>query len=569
MRPAAVPLLVFALLAAPVRGAEPGPGPVVQRFALVAGASNGGPGRAALRYATTDAREVARVLGQLGGVDGGDLVLLEDPDAGDLKKAIAKLGRRVADARSKGRRPELFVYYSGHSDEDGLLLDESRLSYPQLREALDDVPAEVRIAILDSCASGAFTRSKGGQARPAFEIDAANRVRGHAFLTSSAADEASQESDRLRASFFTHALLTGLRGAADSSGDGVVTLQEAYQFAFRETLARTEATKSGPQHATYDIALVGSGDVVMTDLRRAGAMLVLPEPLSGKVFVRDDQGHLVAELLKVPGARLDLAVEPGIYKVRVAREGRLQEASVTLIPGQRTPLPEGKLETVALETTLARGPAPDGDGPNVPMALPQPTPGAPTGRNVIVLSLGGAYLPGDRGTVAGSEIRAPDGTTIMLEMGYQRWLTDRFALEVGFLARGLEGSEKNEAGGANPVSTSSGSILSGVTLGAKYAYPIWPRRGLFLGVTGAAGAYAGINSSTTMEGDTVVNDSGTIQWVPGARLRLSLDYFVTRRFLLGVGVGYSQIGRFQKFVGARRDYSGPEAVLTFGFGWGR
>src|SRR5512142_849070 len=140
MRPAAALLLALALRSAPALAAQPET--VVERFALVAGATSGGPGRAPLRYAATDAREVARVLGQLGGVDRDDLVVLEDPDASDLHKAIGKLSKRVADARARGRRPELFVYYSGHSDEEGLLLDETRLSYAQLREELDGVPAE-------------------------------------------------------------------------------------------------------------------------------------------------------------------------------------------------------------------------------------------------------------------------------------------------------------------------------------------------------------------------------------------------------------------------------------------
>jgi len=557
MRPAAALLLVLALRSAPALAAPPEP--AVERFALIAGASSGGKARAPLRYATTDAREVAQVLGQLGGVEGDDLVLLEDPDAGDLHKAIGKLSKRVAEARARGKRPELFVYYSGHSDEAGLLLDETRVSYPELRGALDGVPAEVRVAILDSCASGAFTRAKGGQARPAFGIDAANRVRGHAFLTSSAADEASQESDRLRASFFTHALLTGLRGAADASGDGVVTLQEAYQFAFRETLARTEATRSGPQHATYDIALVGSGDVIMTDLRRAGAILELPDALSGKVFIRDEQGHLVVELLKVPGARLDLAVEPGSYKVRVARDGRLRETGLLLVPGQRVALPEGKLETVALETTVARGSV-DGDGPDTPMALPAPTAGAPSGRNVIVLSGGGIYLARDPGAE-----RSADGTGILIEPGYQRWLTDRVALQLSFPMRGMEGTASSSEG----QESSSGSFVFGTMFGAQYSYPIAPRRGLFLGVGAAVGALAGVNFESVEQSGKEDSDKGDWQWAPAARLRVSLDYFVTRRFLVGVGLGYSQIGKFRRSVGGRRDYSGPEAAMTFGFGWGR
>jgi hypothetical protein len=50
-------------------------------------------------------------------------------------------------------------------------------------------------------------------------------MRGHAFLTSSAASEVAQESDRIRASYFTYYLVSGLRGAADVTGEGKVTLR--------------------------------------------------------------------------------------------------------------------------------------------------------------------------------------------------------------------------------------------------------------------------------------------------------------------------------------------------------
>ncbi|MGD8538948.1 MAG: hypothetical protein PVI66_09540 [Candidatus Aminicenantes bacterium] len=49
--------------------------------------------------------------------------------------------------------------------------------------------------------------------------------------------------------------------------DGRVTLNEAYHFAFNETLAQTEKSLSGPQHPYYNIQMAGTGDVVMTDIR--------------------------------------------------------------------------------------------------------------------------------------------------------------------------------------------------------------------------------------------------------------------------------------------------------------
>ncbi len=359
----------------------------LRRFAVIAGASLGGPGRTPLRYATTDARDVSRVLRRLGGVALGDLVLLEEPDADQIRSSITSVAAEADRARRAGRRVELFLYYSGHSDEEGLLLASSRLPYAELRRELAAVPADVRVAILDSCASGAFTRAKGGVHRPPFLVDESSRVQGHAFLTSSAAGEAAQESDRLRASFFTHALVTGLRGAADASGDGLVTLNEAYQFAFRETLAGTEATQGGPQHATYDIGLVGSGDVVMTDLRRADALLVLPETLDGRVFVRNSAGQLVAELRKARGARVDLAVEEGRYDVRVAREQRVLAGTLDVRASERVVLDDTRLSDVPLEASASRGQSPSAGplgGAEPPSRFASPSP--PVARNAPFLA---------------------------------------------------------------------------------------------------------------------------------------------------------------------------------------
>src|SRR4029079_8482445 len=128
--------------------------------------------------------------------------------------------------------------------------------------------------------------------------DESSDMRGHAFLTSSAETEAAQESDRIRASYFTHYLISGFRGAADLSGAGKVTLNEAYQFAFNETLGRTVDTRGGAQHPSYDINLTGTAAVVMTDARKQPATLVLGEDLDGRFFIRNAAQELVVELYK-------------------------------------------------------------------------------------------------------------------------------------------------------------------------------------------------------------------------------------------------------------------------------
>jgi hypothetical protein len=312
-----------------------------QRFALVVGANDGGIGRVTLRYAVTDAQAMEDVLLELGGVAPGASVLLEDPDRSAMDQGMAQVGDLVARAHDNGDRAEVIVYYSGHSDAQGLRLSENHYLYSELRESLDDLDAEVRILILDSCSSGAIVRTKGGTHTAPFLVDDSVKVEGYAYLTSASADEAAQEADSIQGSFFTQALVTGLRGAADNSADGRVTLNEVYQFSYDQTLSRTEGSMVGPQHASFDIQLVGSGDLVMTELSTAGAELVLGQALGGRIYVRDSKGALVVELDKPAGRPLSLGLTPGEYRVLwVDEKGDLARADLTLaagVPGGLSP----------------------------------------------------------------------------------------------------------------------------------------------------------------------------------------------------------------------------------------
>ncbi|MDP1827829.1 MAG: caspase family protein [Archangium sp.] len=331
----------------------------LRRFALVAGANDGGSSRVTLRYANSDARAMSKVLTQLGGVDPRDVLVVEDPSPAQLLQALEGLQARLVEAERGPSRVEVFFYYSGHSDEEGLLLKGERLSYTELRSKLDALPAQVRIAVLDSCASGALNLLKGGAPRPSFLVDASSSLSGHAFLTSSSADEAAQESERLKASIFTHFFLSGLRGAADSSHDGRVTLAEAYQYAFAETLTRTTSTSAGPQRPGWDIQLVGTGDLVLTDLRASDAKLVLEAQLGGRVHVLGANGGLVVEVAKAAGKPVELGLEAGDYRVVVDDgAGHVGEAKLTLGPQGAQVLTRALLTSTTIEATVRRGDEP-------------------------------------------------------------------------------------------------------------------------------------------------------------------------------------------------------------------
>ena len=343
------------------------PEPTVRRFALLVGANDGGSEREVLRFAATDAELIGKALTELGGVDSDDRVVLLDPSVAALEQGFAAIEAKIGRARQAGARIQFFFYYSGHSDETGLLLGGVHVDYKRLRGLIDKISADVRIGVLDSCSSGAFTRFKGGKKQAPFLVGSAAQVQGHAYLTSSSADEAAQESDRIGGSFFTHFLVTGLRGAADFDGDRQVTLDEAYRFAFDETLARTETTVGGPQHAAYDIQLAGTGELVMTDLRKTSAKLEVAGDVAGRLYVRDRRGKLAAELFKPKQAgTITLALEPGKYTVTIDDGRNLHRAEVEVRSNKTAVLEFEALEGVPIEGTRLRG-EPVVDRPRPPL----------------------------------------------------------------------------------------------------------------------------------------------------------------------------------------------------------
>ena len=326
-----------------------------RRVGIFIGSNNGGRDRTMLRYAVSDARTVSRVFAEMGGVRGADNVLLVEPDIQELGRVIDQAQELVQNAKQTAKRTELVFYYSGHSDEIGLLLGPERYSYQALRARINQIPSDMRIVILDSCASGAFTRTKGGTKTQPFLIDTSVSVEGYAFLTSSSATESSQESDRIEGSYFTHNLVAGLRGAADTVGDGQVTLNEVYRFAYAETLAVTETSLYGAQHPSYDMQVSGSGDVVLTNVRENSASLLIEAALSGRLSIRDGEEHLIAEITKIAGKPIELGLETGSYRITLQQGDTFYRATLFLAPDTQTRLSMRDFALIAASPATARG----------------------------------------------------------------------------------------------------------------------------------------------------------------------------------------------------------------------
>ena len=292
----------------------------IHRFALFVGEQEGGEGTRPLHYAERDARRMHAILTRLGGVRDADAVLLAGAEAGDLRRSLADLLARAGAAKANGEATQVLFYYSGHSKDGDLRLRDTRLPMSELRGLLANANADVRIGLFDSCQSGAITRAKGVRSAPAFDVQQARAAaagpKGLVLIASSASDEESQESDEISASFFTHYLATGLLGDADTSGDGKVTLAEAYAYAYGRTVGSTAGSAAGAQHPVYLYDLGGAGDVVLTELAPSSGGLLFTAQQEGVYVVLDGGRRAIAEVAKPRGEVRRLSLAPGRYTVK-------------------------------------------------------------------------------------------------------------------------------------------------------------------------------------------------------------------------------------------------------------
>ena len=206
-----------------------------------------------LKYAVNDARTFYDHLVKHNDIPSENVILLLNQDA-TLIKIKSTLGTIL---KSKaGKDDMVIIFYAGHGaterdayspDGDGLekyllpfdadLKDLYATALPmgELSRIFSRIRSERLIFIADACYSGA----SGGRSismtgmRASISEAFINRIaggKGRVIITASKANEVSAEKDELQHGVFTYFLLEGLRGKADINKDGLVTVDEAYNY---------------------------------------------------------------------------------------------------------------------------------------------------------------------------------------------------------------------------------------------------------------------------------------------------------------------------------------------------
>jgi hypothetical protein len=211
---------------------------------VIATTSYQDPALRQLRAPAYDTEDLTEVLGDPR-IGGFTVTRVIDQDEWQVRRAI--------DAFLSGRGTDelVLVYLSCHGvlDRRGRLyfaasdtlktqLGSTGILSVWLLDQLDECRARRQVLILDCCFSGAFAHGSKGDADLDLERRLAGQGRGRAVLTASRAGEYSFEGQALPGaavadSVFTAGLVEGLRtGAADAGGDGYISVDEAYDYAY-------------------------------------------------------------------------------------------------------------------------------------------------------------------------------------------------------------------------------------------------------------------------------------------------------------------------------------------------
>lgn len=229
------------------------------KFALIiANTEYTDPGLAQLTAPGKDAKEFGRVLDspEIGAFN--DVTILFNENASKAKEMI--------DRFFSAKKPDdlLVLYFSGHGvrDEYGSLylavkntsrdyLRSTAIESDFITKAMDQSRSKRQVLILDCCNSGAF--AQGSKGATGVSIGTASAFEGTGYgrivLTASDSTQFAWEGDQVMGetenSLFTHFLVKGLEGEADSDGDGRITIDELYDYAYEKIVNITPKQTPG------------------------------------------------------------------------------------------------------------------------------------------------------------------------------------------------------------------------------------------------------------------------------------------------------------------------------------
>lgn len=208
--------------------------------------------------------------------------------------AAADIAKRSKAAIAAGKPVEVYFVFAGHGDVDrgtGFLeLSDGSFTSAQVDQyVLSGIPATRTHVILDSCNSFFVinARKPGGRrfATPNDLTDAFAKKLPHVgvFLSTSAEQEVYEWSE-LQSGIFSHAVRSGLLGAADVDRDGNVSYKELHGFV---TIAAAKVKNPMYRPQVFSRGPAGKNETSLVALKGLDAVGVTVGPQRTRLTVRD------------------------------------------------------------------------------------------------------------------------------------------------------------------------------------------------------------------------------------------------------------------------------------------
>jgi hypothetical protein len=215
-----------------------------------------------LKYTDNDAYEYYSFLRSVegGGLSENQVKVLTDEEATRNNILIALQTQfKKADANDM-----VIMYFSGHGlegcflpyDYDGM---NNKLMHKEILSIFQQSKAKYKLCLGDACHSGTLT-SLAAKSPATVTLDryyAAfdDSAGGTALLMSSKGEEVSLEDSGLRRGVFSHYLIKGLKGEADTDANKIVTIGELHKFVYEKVRSYTQKQQTPVITGDYDLEM--------------------------------------------------------------------------------------------------------------------------------------------------------------------------------------------------------------------------------------------------------------------------------------------------------------------------
>lgn len=273
------------------------------------------------------------------------------PTRANLARAVETLNQEMQAARDSGDQVDFYFVFAGHGEvgpngEGRIHLRDGFLTRREfVREVIAPSRADYNHVIMDACHASALVFRRGGEddgyraedyseaiGRYLDDEDLDSYPNTGVLLASSATREA-HEWEVFRAGVFSHEVRSGLVGAADINGDGLIEYVELAAFVAAANLgisspqARPDVvTRPPPVNRHRPLFDVATGPQ---------HFLKLPRDFRGRAWLEDDRGERYADFHAAGEAPLVLALAPATayYLRRETDEAPIAIAAAGTIDG--------------------------------------------------------------------------------------------------------------------------------------------------------------------------------------------------------------------------------------------